>query len=1031
MNIARAAIDRPILTWLVILICLFGGTWGFFDLGRLEDPAFTIKTAVVVTEYPGASAEQVAREVSEPLESEIQKMAEVKTISSMNQPGLSFITIDMQDRFDGTDLPAIWTKLRNRVDQARLPAGTTRPFVNDGFGDVFGIYYAVTAPGFDATEIYDLSTFLRRELLSVEGVADVILSGVPNEVIYVEPNLVIGNNLGVPPLAFLSAIGGADNVVDGGALQGVNGRTLIQGPEGNDTVAEIAGLSVGVGGNVLNLAYLANAFRSPEANPDLMIRHNGVAAFTIGVAGLATENIVDVGKRVDIKLAELAQFIPVGVDLQPIYQQHIVVEEASNAFILNLVLSVSIVAIVLAVFMGWRAATVVGVTLLLNVLGTLLFMALFSIQMERISLGALIIAMGMLVDNAIVVAEGMQVGMARGRNSRDAADDVAGKTQIPLFGATVIGIMAFAGIGLSPDATGEFLFSLFAVIGISLLLSWILALTVAPLLGHYVFKQGVDGGADAYGGLLFRVYGRILRLCLTLRWVVIPALLAVTVLCFALFGQVKQQFFPDSNTPLFFVHYKLPQGASIHETSRDLALFETWLSEQPEVVAATAFVGQGASRFMLTYQAEDPNPSYGHIIVRTETIETIAALITRMEDFADMAAPQGEFRAKRLAFGPGGGNPIEVRFSGADPRVLRDLAQEAIGRMTAASNDIVAPRVDWREMEQVLRPIYATDRAQEAGITRDDVTMTLRFATEGINAGIYRDGERQIPIILRTDPMAGLALTDQLVYSESAGNLVPFQQLVDGFEFESQNTLVHRRDRLYTITASADVTKGLTTAQVQAVIQAPVDAMQLPTGYQMEWGGEYESSRDAQASLAGQLPLSGLIMVLISVLLFNALRQPLIVWLLVPMSVNGVSLALLGTGLPFTFTALLGLLSLSGMLIKNGIVLVEEIDIVRREHPRLPLKDAIVTASTSRLRPVILAAATTILGMIPLIWDAFFQSMAVTIMGGLAFASILTLVAAPVFYFVLFARSASRMQADAATPTAQPAGHLGTQPGTG
>lgn len=1010
MNIARTAIDRPVLTWLLMLICLFGGTWGFFDLGRLEDPAFTIKTAVVITEYPGASAEEVARQVSEPLESEIQKMAEVETISSMNQPGLSIITVDMQDHFDGAELPEIWTKLRNRVGQARLPEGATRPFVNDGFGDVYGIYYAVTAPSFDASEIYDLATFLRRELLSVEGVADVTVSGVPNEVIYVEPNLVVGNNLGVPPLAFLSAIGNANNVVDGGTLQSLDGRTLIQGPEGNDTVSEIAGLTIGVGGNVLNLIDLAEVFRDREANPDLLIRHNGVEAFTVGVAGIATENIVDVGIRVDAKLAELAPQIPLGVNLQPIYQQHIVVEEASNAFLLNLVMSVSIVVIVLALFMGWRAAIVVGTTLLLNVVGTLLFMAIFSIEMERISLGALIIAMGMLVDNAIVVAEGMQVAMARGKNSRDAADDAAQKTQIPLFGATIIGIMAFAGIGLSPDATGEFLFSLFAVISISLLLSWILALTVAPLLGHYFFKQGVAGGADSYGGLLFRLYGGILRLCLRIWWVVIPALLVVTVVCFALFGQVRQQFFPDSNTPLFFVHYTLPQGASIHETSRDLAIFETWLSEQPEVVAATAFVGQGASRFMLTYQAEDPNPGYGHIIVRTQTIETIAPLISRIENFAAVNAPQGEFRARRLAFGPGGGNPIEVRFSGADPTVLRDLADEAIVRLTAASGEILAPRVDWREMEQVLRPIYATDRAQEAGITRDDITRTLRFATEGILAGIYREGERQIPIVLRTDPDGGFALTDQLVYSDSAGSLVPLEQLIDGFEFESQNTLVQRRDRLYTITASADVTKGLTTAQVQAAVQATIDAMPLPIGYSMEWGGEYESSRDAQASLAGQLPLSGLIMVVISILLFNALRQPLIIWLLVPMSVNGVSLALLGTGLPFTFTALLGLLSLSGMLLKNGIVLVEEIDITRREQPMLPLQDAIVTASTSRLRPVILAAATTILGMIPLIWDAFFQSMAVTIMGGLAFASILTLVAAPVFYFVLFARSAKRMQ---------------------
>ncbi len=1006
MNIARLSIDRPILTWIIILGCLLGGIWGFFSLGRLEDPAFTIKTAVVVTQYPGSDAQQVAREVSEPIESEIQKMAEVKEVRSMNQPGLSWITVDMKDQYDGTELPQIWTKLRNRVGSARLPSGAGQPFVNDGFGDVFGIYYAVTAPGYSDAEIYELATFLRRELLTVSGVADVNLSGLPNEVIYVQPDLVISTNQNVPPSAIQNAIANADTVTDGGSLQSADGRTLIQGPEGNDSVREIAGLTVGVGGEILNLFDFADVFRAREQNPDLIIRHNGAEAFTLGIAGLSSENIVDVGHRADAKLAELAPQIPLGVELQPIYQQHLVVEKASNDFLVNLAMSVGIVVIVLAVFMGWRAAVVVGSTLLLTVVGTLLFMAFFSIEMERISLGALIIAMGMLVDNAIVVAEGMQIAMRRGQSSRDAAEDAAKKTQIPLLGATVIGIMAFAGIGLSPDSTGEFLFSLFAVIAISLMLSWLLALTVTPLLGHYFFKQGTGGEADAYGGPLFRLYGNFLRACLKLWWLVTAVLLGVTVMCFMLFGQIKQQFFPDSNTPLFFVHYKLAQGASIHETSQDLKGLEDWLADQPDVVSATAFAGQGAARFMLTYQAEDPNPSYGHIIVRTDTIDKIAPLIAKMEKFAATQLPQGEFRAKRLAFGPGGGDPIQARFSGPDPEVLRDLATEAMTRLSDASPNIIAPRIDWREMEQVLRPVYATDRAQEAGITRDDITNVLRFATVGIDAGVYREGDRQIPIVLRANPQEDLSLTDHVVYSESGQSFVPFEQVTDGLRFESQNTLVMRRDRVFTMTVGADITKGLTAAQVQAEVQSTIEEMPLPPGYKMEWGGELESSSDAQASLARQLPMSVIIMVLISVLLFNALRQPLIIWLLVPMSVNGVSLALLGTGLPFTFTALLGLLSLSGMLIKNGIVLVEEIDIVREEDETTPLQDAIVNASMSRLRPVILAAATTILGMTPLIWDAFFQSMAVTIMGGLAFASILTLIAAPVFYYAMFQRSA-------------------------
>ena len=1020
MNIAAGSIARPIYTWIVMLICLFGGIWGFLNLGRLEDPAFTIKTAVVVTQYPGASALQVAKEVSEPIESEIQKMGEVKEIRSVNQPGVSQISVDMKDTFDGTELPELWTKLRTKVSAARLPNGAGMPFVNDGFGDVFGIYYAITAPGYSDRELYELSRFLRRELLTVDGVADVEVNGVPNEVIYVEPKLVVSTNQNVPPGAFQNALATADSVVDGGSLHTGNGRVLIQGPEGSDTVSEIAGLTVGVGGELINLIDVADVHRGREADPSVMIRFDGQEAFTLGIAGLSAENIVDVGKRVDIKLAELAPLLPLGIDIHPIYQQHLVVEEASNDFLVNLAMSVSIVVVVLALFMGWRAAIVVGTTLLLTVVGTLLFMGIFSIEMERISLGALIIAMGMLVDNAIVVAEGMQIAMLRGKSSRDAATEAAGQTQIPLLGATLIGIMAFAGIGLSPDATGEFLFSLFAVIGISLTLSWILALTATPLLGHYFFKVGKGGEGGSYDGAVFRAYGGFLRLCLRLWWLVIPGLVAVTVACFALFGQVKQQFFPDSNTPLFFVHYKLTQGASIHDTSADMRVMEDWLAQQEEVVSVATFVGQGATRFMLTYDSEDANTSYGHLIVRTETIEPIADLIARLKTFSATALPQGEFRAKRMAFGPGGGDPIQVRFSGADPQVLRNLADEAGARLVAATPDIVAPRIDWREMEQVLRPVYASDRAQQAGIARDDITDTLRFATDGTTAGVYREGERQLPIVLRANPDDGLALADHVVYSESGQTFVPFEQMTNGLVFEAQDTLLMRRDRVLTITVGADITPGLTAAQVQKQVQQTIDEMPVPDGYKMEWGGELESSSEAQAGLAAQLPLSALIMILISVLLFNALRQPLIIWLLVPMSVNGVSLALLGAGLPFTFPALLGLLSLSGMLIKNGIVLVDQIDIERRNAPDMRLADAIVLASTSRLRPVVLAAATTILGMIPLIWDAFFQSMAATIMGGLAFASILTLVAAPVFYYAFFLLS-DRKKSAAGTADLAPA----------
>ena len=516
-----------------------------------------------------------------------------------------------------------------------------------------------------------------------------------------------------------------------------------------------------------------------------------------------------------------------------------------------------------------------------------------------------------------------------------------------------------------------------------------------------------DDAKDPYGGLIFRGYAAFLHGALHVRWLVLAALIGITVACYAGFGMVKQAFFPNSNTPLFFVHYTMQQGMPIATTSDQMEVVEAYLAEHEDVVSVSTFVGQGATRFLLTYTSEPPNPAFGHLIIRAKNLEVIPQLQADLEAFAAENLPGGEFRTARLVFGPGGVSPIEVRFSGSDPEVLRDLSDQAIGLLTDASPNILAPRINWREQELVLRPRYVTERGQAAGVSRDDDANAMLFATDGVTFGTYREGDRAIPIISRVAPESDVGIMDQALGAPDGSSLLPIEQIVDGFAVEAQNTLIHRLNRVPTITVGADIPADATAAQVHAEVRSAIEAMQLPVGYKMEWGGEFEASNDANASLGAQLPVTILIMVLITVLLFNALRQPLIIWLLVPMSVNGVALGLLGTGLPFTFTALLGLLSLSGMLIKNGIVLVEEIDIVRGEG--MAVREAIVTASTSRLRPVLLAAATTIMGMIPLLGDAFFVSMAVTIMGGLAFASILTLVAAPVLYDLFFGGHRTRV----------------------
>ncbi|MDG3040644.1 efflux RND transporter permease subunit [Roseicyclus marinus] len=1003
MQIARLAIERPLYTWLLILFCVFGGLAGYVGVGKLEDPAFTLKSALVLTPYPGATAQEVATEVSEVLEAELQQMGEVATITSSNRPGLSVIEVEVRDTFGGEELPQIWDDLRDRIADVApdLPPGALTPMFNDSYGDVFGLLYAVSAPGYGDADIHQIASFLRREVAAVPGVANAELRGLPEEAIHVEPSSATLAALGVPPAAILGAITQADALSPAGSLSQGRSDLRVEAPALQDSAAEIGALSFGHAGEVLNLTDLARVTRGTVDDPGQIIRHNGVAAFTLGISGLTSENIVTVGAAVEARLSEIAQLLPVGVTIDPIYEQHRVVAEANGDFVVNLALSVGVVIGVLALFMGWRAAVVVGGTLFLNVTFTFFFMNLFDIKVERISLGALIIAMGMLVDNAIVVAEGMQVQMRRGRRAAQAAAEVARRTQVPLLGATIIGILAFAGIGLSPDSSGEFLFSLFAVIGISLLLSWLLAVTVTPLLASYFFR--VDTRADAadpYDTAFFRAYGLVVRGALRLRYLVLVGLIGAFVAGGSAMGLVKQQFFPPATTPLVYLNYMAAQGTSIAATSEDLARIEGWLLEREEVTAVTTTVGGPMTRFLLTYTPEDPNPAYGQIVIRVEDHTQIPALRDALSAFAAEEVPWAETRVQQIIYGPPVGADVEVRLSGPDAVVLRGLAAEAQRILETETDLLTVERTDWRDRELVTRPIFAADRAQALGIARGDVAQAVALATDGVQAGAIREGDRLIPVIVRTpraEQVPGAELVDQLVYAPVADRFVSLDQVVDGFEVIARDTLVQRRNRVPTISVQAFAKADVLPAQAFAEVRAAIEAMELPPGYRMAWGGEYESASTAQASLGRQMPLAFGAMLLITLLLFGKLRQTLVIWTVVPMAVTGVGLGLLWTGLPFSFTALLGLLSLSGMLIKNAIVLVEEIDAQKAEEG-LSQDEAIVTASISRLRPVLLAAATTILGMTPLLWDAFFASMAVAIMAGLGFASVLTLIGVPAIY---------------------------------
>jgi len=1019
MSVARLSIEKPVLTWMVILACFFGGIYGINTVAQLEDPAFTIKQALVYTAYPGASAEEVEREVTERLETAIQQMPQLHAVYSKSQPGISEITVEIADRYASGDLTQIWDELRKRLSDAApgLPPGAREPQVIDDFGDVYGIFYAVTAPGYTDAEVRDIAALLRRELLVTQGVSKVSTDGVPEERIYIEIPQENLARLGLPVGQVLETLSSENVVVSAGEVTAGDLRVRVNMPGSIGGVASISNLLISPrdSGQTLRLSDLGEVIRAPVERAEVYIFHNGEAAFTLGVSGLPSANIVDVGRAVEARLALIAEELPLGVEIAPIYQQHRVVESSINDFLISLMLSVAIVIGVLCLTMGWRAGVAVGAVLLLTVMGTLFFMSVFGITMQRISLGALIIAMGMLVDNALVVTENMQVAVQRGVKRLKAAEDAAANTQWPLLGATVIGIMAFSGIGLSPDSTGEFLFSLFAVIAISLMLSWVLALTVGPMIAYHLFKSERGTVADPYAGRLYRGYGAILTGALKRRWITMGVLAAITVTSYWGFGFVKASFFPNSNTPIFFVSLTQAQGTDVlasRDLARDLA---RWAGGQPGVTQVDAFAGRGATRFMLTYNTEQPNAAFAQLIVQTEDMRDIPDVEARILDYLALDYPHVQARSDRIVFGPPSGAQLEARFQGPDSRVLRELGETAIVRLReeAGVRDL---RTDWRNQALILTPQIVEARTRTVGVTRGDIGEALRLATDGDQIGVYREGIDLIPIVARA-PASERAqpdnLSDRLIWSPAQNAYVPMSQVVSGFALQAEETLILRRDKVRTLTVQANPQPGETAAQAFDRFSAVVSAMELPRGYRVEWGGEYEANQMANESLGGVLPISFLVMLAVSFALFMTVRQPLIVWLIVPMSVVGVTAGLLATGIAFSFTALLGLLSLSGMLIKNAIVLIDEID--RRIREGEAPWGALVDGSVSRLRPVLLAAGTTILGMTPLLGDAFFQGMAMTIISGLAFASIITLVAVPVIYALFFA---IRVPKPAAAPDA-------------
>lgn len=998
MNIAQWTIQYKTFSLVVLCLILIGGALSYQKLGRLEDPEFTIKEAVVTTLYPGATALEVEEEVADRIETAIQQLGQLKEVRSISKPGVSIVTAEIKDNYDATTLPQVWDELRRKVGdvQKQLPPGAEPSIVNDDFGDVYGILLAIRGEGYSYRELKKVVDFLQDELLLVQDVAKVTVWGEQQEQIYVEVSRAKLNQLGIAYASVMRTLSQQNIVTSSGKVDVGDYYLRIEPTGAIDSVDAISNLVIQGGDKLIYLKDFASVYRGYQEPMSKHLRFNGEQAIALGLSTVKGGNVVTMGEAVKQRLAQLQAQIPYGIHIDHIYYQSDGVSQSVKSFIVNLTEAIAIVIIVLMLFMGFKSACLIGLSLLLTVCGTFIIMHIYGIQLQRISLGALIIALGMLVDNAIVVTDGILVRIQQKQSHLDAIKAVVSQSMWPLFGATLIAILAFAAIGLSQDSTGEYTRSLFQVILISLSLSWVVAITLTPLLCVLFLKAPtVANSQDPYQGLMFRLYKPLLNISIRFRYVTIIIVLTLLAGAFYLFQQLEDSFFPDSTNKQFYVHYWLPEGTAIERTSTDLKQIEQHILAQDSVVNVSTFVGAGAPRFMLVYAPEKSYDSYGLLLVEVDDYRQIDKLMKGIKNYLKESFVDSNPKIEKIRLGPGGGYLIEGRFSGPDPNQLRALSSqaEAILRADRLSTGV---RNDWRQRVAVIKPIVNEPQARKVGMTRQDIASALQTNFVGQSVGVYREHDNLIPIVLRAPQQERQSVDDLdyvLLTNKFTADALPIRQVITKIETDWEDSIIQRKNKKRTIMTQADPNEGNASVLFARVREA-IESIPLPADYVFEWGGEYENSQNARSGLNKNLPLTLVLMVLVTIGLFNAFKQPLIIWLIVPLALIGVSFGLFMTKQSFGFMALLGFLSLTGMLIKNAIVLLDEVDIQQRQQPSLLA--AIQAASVSRLRPVLMAAATTILGMIPLLSDVFFVAMAVTIMSGLLFATLLTMIVVPV-----------------------------------
>ncbi|KAA5538710.1 efflux RND transporter permease subunit [Roseiconus nitratireducens] len=1014
MNLAEISIEKRAITYFGIALIVVGGVFCYFQLGQLEDPEFSVKTAAITTTYPGASAEQVELEVTDRLETKLQEMTELKNVYSNSRPGLSIIKVDIKSNYWSERLPQVWDVLRKKVADVEpsLPPGAGKPKIGDDFGYVFGFLLAVSSDGFSYAELENYVKEMRKELSVVKGVARVDLWGVQEKRIYLDVSSARLAELNLTPAQFIQTLQSQNMVVDAGHVDYQTQRMRVS-PTGAfltpDEIGDLAVTSIVDGQNeIIRIRDLATVNVGYVDPPNHLLRHNGRQAIALAIAPAGGENVVQVGSRIDHRINELLAELPVGINVERISWQSDQVSESIRAFMISLIEAVAIVLALLAVTMGIRPGIIIGISgLVFPILGTFIVMAIWGIDLHRISLGALIIAMGMMVDNAIVVTDGIMVRIAQGMDRKQAAIEAAGGPAVPLLGATVVAFMAFFPIFASTYDTGEYAGSLFTVVAISLLLSWVFCQTIAPLLCIAMLPEPKAGQAatDPYQGKLYRSFRNLLGWTIRYRLLFLGSMVGFLAIAMIGFRWVPQLYFPDSSRLQVMIDYWAPEGTRIQQTDADLKRIEQFVAGHEATSSVSAFVGKGPPRFYLPVSAEDPNTSYAQIIVNTKSLDGVNQLVADTDAWVKENVPEAMVRVRKYAVGAFDDWKIEARFSGpanADPDTLRQLAEKGanILRDTPLAKEV---RVNWRDRVQALSPRYNQERARWAGVSRDDLARVMKRSSDGVVVGQYRQDDDLIPIVARNveseRQQAATSLDELLVTPKLATHSVPVSQVIDGIEVPWENPIIWRWDRRRAITVQCSP-NNVTAPTLRNAVLEQFNALELPPGYRLDWDGEYWSAKQSQEALVPGIVPAVVVMLFILVALFNSFRPMLICIGVIPFVMIGITSGMLLTQTPFGFIALLGAMSLSGMMIKNVVVLLDEVN-ANLGRGMTPY-NAVVEAAVSRLSPVVNAAGTTVLGVLPMLQDVFWVALAVTIFFGLIVGALLTMVMVPTMYALLY-----------------------------